>query len=330
MNIFINKKQWSQFNNQKLLEFKQEIFEYYRGKGFPYFHLDKQERLEIFKKLNDFDTSLILQEGNVLKQYMLGLNLCNYYMPHIWEVKCGNFYSPMETFVDDGLFKKAIDKRLKMGDNISDAGIRKSLCFSNGSQRVSNFRPTIAKYIYDNYCGDGDVLDFSSGFGGRLVGALSSNKIKSYYGFDPSLKTAQCLFNIIKDFNLGKSNISTIPFEESSLPDLSFDLIFGSPPYFNTEIYSNEETQSCNRYKTKESWKNNFLEPLVNKSHNYLKLGGYFIVNIANVKNYKNLEEDFLDLASKKFKYIKTYKMALSALMKSGYKYEPIFVFKKI
>jgi len=45
---------------------------------------------------------------------------------------------------------------------------------------------------------------------------------------------------------------------------------------------------------------------------------------------YPTLEKDTLQLADEAgFKLEKTYQMALSALMKNGFKYEPIFVFKK-
>ena len=229
------------------------------------------------------------------------------------------------------MFKKAIDKRIKLGDNISDAGIRKALCWSNGSQRVSNFRPTIAKYIYDNYSGDGNILDFSSGYGGRLLGALASDKVKIYRGYEPCELTCNSLYDICDEIKNNSTLIPVIqklPFEDASMYQV--DLAFSSPPYFGTEKYSDEETQSCNRYKTKEEWKEKFLKVLIDKCYLYLKSEGYFIINVANVKTYPTLEEDTLQLAKERgFNLIKTYQMSLSALMKAGYKYEPIFVFKK-
>ena len=120
------------------------------------------------------------------------------------------------------------------------------------------------------------------------------------------------------------------PFEDLELEDNSFDLAFSSPPYFNTEEYSYEDTQSFMKYDTKEKWRDGFLKPLVSNSYRYLKTDGYFIINIANVNSYKNLEEDLLEIAKEKgFNLVKTYKMNLSKLMSKGYKYEPIYVFRK-
>ena len=41
-----------------------------------------------------------------------------------------------------------------------------------------------------------------------------------------------------------------------------FDTIFTSPPYFNVEKYSDEDTQSYVRYKNIDSWNKNFLHKL--------------------------------------------------------------------
>lgn len=329
MNIFINKNKWAKFSPAEMLDFETEIFNHYKTNGFPYFNIEQEERQRIFDKLVNFNSSSLLKEDNILSQNMLGLNLASHYMPHIWEIKSGSFMTPMEVFKDDNKFRAAIKKRVKLGDNISDAGIRKILSMYSGSHKVSNFRPTIAKYIYDNYSGAGRVLDFSSGFGGRLLGALSSNKVKSYWGCEPSSKTHYQLWKILKDFNKPNFFIEYSPFEDTNLSN-DYDLVFSSPPYFDTEKYSNELTQSYLKYPTKEQWKNGFLRVLIEKSYKYLKSGGYFIINIANVRTYNDLEQDTLNLA-KDIGFIlkKTYKMQLSNLMKAGFKYEPIFVFKK-
>lgn len=331
MNIFINKKQWSNFSPVQMIEFENEIFNYYKKQGFPYFNLSKEERLRIFNKLVNFNSNNILKEDNVLSQNMLGLNLASYYMSHVWETRSGNFMTPMEVFQDDNKFRAAIKKRIKLGGNISDAGIRKILSMFSGAHKVSNFRPTIAKYIYDNYSGAGNVLDFSAGFGGRLLGALSSNGVKFYAGYEPNIKTWKQLYEITDNHKNNKLvALGNLPFEDTNAEKEYYDLIFSSPPYFNTELYSNEPTQSYLRYPTKELWHEKFLCPLIEKSYNYLKPGGYFIINIANVKNYPNLEHDtYTKAILTRFYHIKTYKMQLSNLMKAGFKYEPIFIFQK-
>ena len=331
--LFVNKKVWKAFTDEELEEYKLKLFNFYKQHGFPYFDMTDEQCSRVVDNLLNFDSDRIILDEDYLKQVMNGLNLVNFFMPHIFEVKCRNFKSPMECFQDDEMLKKAIKKRLSMGDNMSHAGMRKALSWTHGTHRVSNFRPTIAKYIYDNYSGDGRVLDFSSGFGGRLFGAFVSQKVKTYVGTDPSTKTYEGLIKL-KDYLQTKIEKEVIlhnqPFEDLELEDNSFDLAFSSPPYFNTEEYSYEDTQSFMKYDTKEKWRDGFLKPLVSNSYRYLKTDGYFIVNIANVNSYKNLEEDLLEIAKEKgFNLVKTYKMNLSKLMSKGYKYEPIYVFRK-
>ena len=168
MNIFINKTKWDKFSNSQMMQFKQEIFDYYRGYGFPLFNLSPEQREHKFKTLIEYDHSTLLNNG-IVHQTMHGLSLSWHYHPHRWSIKCGNMKTPLEIFNDDSLFKKAIDKRIKYGTYISDSGIRKTLCTYSGTQAVSNFRPTVAAAIYHKYMPkDGTTWDMSIGFGGRL------------------------------------------------------------------------------------------------------------------------------------------------------------------
>jgi SAM-dependent methyltransferase len=331
MSIIKNKKEWETFSEQEMEEYKNNIFLHYRKEGFPFFKLTEKELEKEINKLKVFNTDSILLEDDKLKQVMTGLNFVNYFMNHMWETKCHSFETPMKAFLDDSTLKKAIDKRIRFGDNISDAGMRKVLSWVTGTHRVSNFRPTVAKWIYDNFSNEGNVLDFSCGYGGRLFGALSSKKVKSYTGTDPCTKTYNKLLEIVKTIKSDKKVILyNKPFEDLELEKEFYDLSFSSPPYFNTEEYSYEPSQSFIRYNSKEEWKNNFLKPLIENNFRYLKKDGNFLINIANVKTYPELEQDTIDLCIEAgFTYIKTYKMSLSSLMNTGFKYEPIFHFKK-
>lgn len=327
--IFINKKVWQNFSESEIDNFVQQCFVHYREHGFPFYDLSDEQISNEFKKLKNFDTNTIILENDKLKQVMLGLNLANYFMPHMYKVKSNNFKSPFEAFSNDDMLYKAIKKRIKYGDNMSDMGMRKTFSWISGTQKVSNFRPTIAKYIYDNYSNGGNILDYSSGYGGRLIGAISSDHVLSYTGIEPCKNTFDGLSKI-KSYTDKKITLINNAFEDVTFEYKSFDLSFSSPPYFNTEEYDYDDNQSFIRYKTKQEWRDLFLTTLIKNNYDYIKDDGYFIINIANVKTYKNLVEDTLIIADKVgFKLIKTYQMALSSLMKTGFKYEPIFIFKK-
>ena len=333
-NIFINKKLWNTFTESEMNDFIDSIFSYYRKTGFPYYSTDKAIRDSEFNKLRNYNCNdIVIREDDTIlfKQVMHGLSLAWSYFPHSWNIPCNGMKTPMQAFLDDDTFKKVIIKRTKMGDNMSDAGIRKVLRIYSGVQCVSNFRPTTACAIYNLFASKGTVLDMSSGFGGRLLGFIISNA-DSYIGLEPSVKTYEGLLNIKKDYGMNK-NISLFNVgSEDYLPEKeSLDFCFTSPPYYNTEKYSEEPTQSCIKYPTKDLWINDFLKKTFQNCYYGLKPNKYMAINIANVKSFKNLEEKTVQVAQKVgFKLENTYYYLLSSLShKTKFKSEPIFIFKK-
>lgn len=324
---------------QKIEETTNEIFKHYRENGFPFFNLNSDEKLIEFNKVKKYDYSNIHLNGDpkTIKQIMHGLSLAWNRFPHAFDVKCGKMRTPMEVFTDDEMFRKVITKRIKLGDNISDNGIRKMLKVFSGTQAVSNFRPTTAKFIYDKFAGDGVVYDMSSGFGGRLVGAMASDRVKEYIGVEPSTRTFEGLQKLILDLKEDCGIDKKIQIQKTGSEvfspkalERSVDLCFTSPPYFDMEKYSDEDTQSYIKFPTRQKWMDEFLMKTMDNCYDMLKDDGYLIVNIADVRTYPDLCNDFLERMSIKWDLKDTYKYALSGLFKYGFKYEPIYVFKKI
>lgn len=333
--IFINKKKWDTFSEQEMEEYIESVFKYYRIEGFPYFNKSKLYRNKEFLKTQNYDFKNVIDSQNkIIKQTMHGLGLAWSYMPHSWEVVCGNKKTPFEVFNDDELFKKVIRKRTKMGDNISDNGIRKMLKMFSGTQSVSNFRPTAAAAIYSLFCQPNDLVwDFSSGFGGRLIGAELAKV--NYIGTDPSTLTYNGLIELKNDYiNSIQSDIYKLGSEVFIPEEESIDFIFTSPPYFNWEKYSKEETQSYKKYSTKEDWINGYLFETFKNCYHGLKKDKFMAINIANIKNFTNLEEETIKIAEKaNFILVDTWKLALSnpnmRNKSSSFKYEPIYIFQK-
>ena len=102
--IFINKKTWQTFTEAEMNEYIQKVFNYYRKNGFPYFNSDKIFRDREFLKTKKYDfKNVIDKENKTIKQTMHGLSLAWSYMPHIWEIICGNKKTPFEVFHNDEL-----------------------------------------------------------------------------------------------------------------------------------------------------------------------------------------------------------------------------------
>jgi len=174
----------------------------------------------------------------------------------------------------------------------------------------TNFKPSLAKSIYSRFCNEGDTcLDYSAGFGGRLLGCLCTGKNLRYIGFEPNTKTSQELNKlgskvkkVVKD-NSSFRIINDVSENIGKYVDVSsIDVAFSCPPYYKYEEYCSEETQSIVRYPLYEDWLNGYVLETIEGIYKALKTGGFFLVYIMNVKIegvYYNLIDDWVGIAEK-------------------------------
>lgn len=323
--------------NEEVVE---QIISKWRERGFPHYLLNEQQRLHQFQLLKDFDCSKLI-EGGTIKQTLHALGLAWHYFPHHWNVRVGKMRTAVDVWEDDELLKKAILSRIKWGgyiiendgsSDLSAAEMRKALRTFSGVQRVSNFRPSAARAIYDRFA-SGTVWDMSCGYGGRLLGAMTSQSVGHYIGTEPATQTIAGLTRMIHDFGNQtdtKLTIQKTPAEDFVPDPKSCSLCFTSPPYFNTEKYADEPTQSWKRYETPEMWNDGFLRRMIRSCHSALETKGHLIINIANVKTHKTIETDTMQIAQDEgFVLRSILHLSLSSISKGGFKYEPVFVFQK-
>lgn len=329
------------FSSSEKTKIVDAIFSHWRNHGFPQYELTKQEQIKEWDLLQDYDRTGMIDLKGHIKQTMHGLGLAWNYFPHHWGISVGGKPTVLDIWNDDEKFKKAIARRLNRGGLAWDENgnphmtisiIRKALMACSSAQRVSNFRPTAAASIYDKYSGNGIVWDMSCGFGGRLLGAFTSNKVKLYVGTEPSTLTFNGLEKLAENFH----HIAKTQYElhkigsEDFVPSQEVDLCFTSPPYFDTEKYSDEPTQSAIKFPTPVEWNNKFLRQTIKNSFVCLNKNGYLILNVASVKSHPFLVPDTIRIAQKEgFKLVDTLKLTLSAITKGAFKYEPVFVFQK-
>ena len=322
---------------RKLLSFEEKqkwvdnIALYYQFIGFPYFRYRKRDQLiKEVKQLKSINLKPEITDGVFYRVSSVGSELASSYFPNMWASKMVGSGDVLNKYEDSNIFKKVIENVLKHRKILSDSSIRNELRqFSS----VRNFKPVIAKTIYDIYCPvGGTVFDYSAGWGGRLLGAYGSKKVKKYIGIEPNRQTFlrlrrfdRRLRNYFFDTEIELYNECS---EDGGIcSDSSVDLCFSSPPYFNLERYSDEETQSINRYPEYNQWLENFLKKTIKNCFNMLKGGGYFAINISNTPKYE-LQRDVYEFCVGIFKYVKTYLMVMPTYF-GREKYEPIFFFKK-
>ena len=205
-------------------------------------------------------------------------------------------------------------------------------------QPAVNFPALTAKWIYENYTKHIDtdeplhIYDSSSGWGGRILGAMSSRKKIHYVGTDPNPD------NFIDELGISRYEYMAKFYNDNCVDDFSdklttffdvekqgntyelfqdgselisnnpkfqkykgkIDISFTSPPYFNREQYSQDEKQSFKAYGEYEDWRDNFLKPTLTTIYEYLKNDRYILWNIADIKigenTYYPLEQDSIDI----------------------------------
>ena len=172
---------------------------------------------------------------------------------------------------------------IKHCDELNSSNLRASLRMSTGI--TSQFSTIVAKTIY-TITQAKNVLDFSAGWGDRLIGALATDNIVSYTGIDPNTALHPRYEQIAKEYKHNKkTKFICSPAEDVVLEPNQFDLIFTSPPYFDLEIYSNEDTQSTNKFKKIEDWLEHFLFKMIEKSYSWIKRDGRLLLNISDYEN---------------------------------------------
>jgi hypothetical protein len=147
---------------------------------------------------------------------------------------------------------------------------------------ISIFRPTIAAKLYA-YLKPSCVLDFTMGWGGRLVGAVILN-VPKYIGIDYNTNLEEPYKKMSEYFIKNNKNQNTntkieLYFQDALTIDYSkmdYDMVFTSPPYYNKEIYGSKEMI----YKTNDEWDEKFYKPVFKATWDGLKIDGYYCLNI--------------------------------------------------
>jgi hypothetical protein len=274
----------------------EEVFKIIRSVNkFPEKHLDFDDEIGALRTLSNMRVENIYKE-NKIGRSVVGNSLCYKFYPNIWDVvrirARTRPISMRDSFYIDDDLKKEIRMNLTYDNDVG--GLRSWFRLSDVGYCM-NFRPTAAKVIYESNLGsDSKVLDYASGYGGRLLGAWGSNNVSEYVGIDPNTNTYENGLNFIK-FLEGYPNIRSMKLYKECSEDFCinkfpnyrgyFDMAFSSPPYFTLEKYSDEDTQCYNKFPEYKEWVKGYLKPTINNCIDMLKEDGIFAVNIFDVSD---------------------------------------------
>lgn len=327
----LTRKYIESLNKEERILLIEPIFQYFRKQGFIYpddvdklnYEWERLKKIEIDKSANE-----LFNNDNI------GTFICKYFCKSFYTSTEPNKKNMVELFNDDDVLKSLIQNRLgidwykQKGEYdvesfpISFRQIIQGFRSSRKVPMISIFKPKIAKFIYEKYSNENDVVyDYSAGFGGRMLGAVSCNR--NYIGVDPL--TIPELEEMKKYFKFNCQLINDVS-EEIKLEKESIDLAFSSPPYYNQEKYSDDLTQAYNNGE--DYFYNTYWKRTLENINYMLKPGKYFIVNVKNVPK-------MVDMAKEIFTYkeevlLRTVRSHLNKKGKDdAQKYESIYVFIK-
>jgi len=259
------------------------------------------------------------------------------YFNEVCRVRC-KFASAPGTQLDffKNNFDKVIDymqiKKLK----ITLENMRETI-WHIGFKECSTFKPKLEKFFIE-FFNARKILDLSSGWGDRLIGAMASD-IDCYHGFDPNPCLHPNYKNIIKtfkDYQVNKNAVYIIkkqPFENATLKSNYYDLMMTSPPYFTMEIYddnpSTSITQSITNIQSEKEWFDKFLLVWIDKIYTALRKDGVIALNINQFRNQNYVYWLLDEMNKKKYKYWK-YLGIISHSAISKKNPQPTFIWTKI
>ena len=160
----------------------------------------------------------------------------------------------------------------------SSLGLYKAFQLYSGSGAIVGFKPLVARWICLNYKPT-TILDFCAGWGGRLLGALSTNT--NYIGYDTNTDLIEPYTKLLEECD--SSGTAQIYFEDSSKADFSahtYDMILTSPPYFLSGSSTQERYPHMPSYTSKEQFNKEFFLPVLRKAWAGLSEEGWCILNL--------------------------------------------------
>ena len=202
------------------------------------------------------------------------LALDRLFLQHRLETKTKKGVSYMDVMADSAKLAKLKDVAMKWRGKAEPLDVYYVFQLWYGT--VNQFRPMFARQMYKVLEPKVGILDFSAGWGGRCLAAMSLGI--PYHGIDSNTNLKEPYERLI-DFVKPTAPVSMQfqPAETINFEALrgKYDLVFTSPPYFMLEKYQNMPA-----YKSKEEFITRFYHPVLMASVDNLLPGGRVALNI--------------------------------------------------
>jgi|GEM_PF-4340210 len=294
-------------DREKLLDW---VFDYYRARGFPHLVLNPADLNKQFNNLKRNKANVMNFAGEIKNSGSTGTDILRHFCSEkFYSSKRGGKTdkSLLDVFNDDDLFKRVLKNRMgwcKTAETgvdrpyvfgINDKMILQGIRSSGLGSIISHFKPVVAKFIYQRYCSTGDtVLDYSAGWGARLIAAKSLGL--NYYGIDPN--TSPELTNMASFYG-GSGKLydcgSEDPEEYTKMPKM--DYVMSCPSYFDMEVYDSSDPRQCyNKFSDYQTWLDSYWKPTVENCISVMKPSAKFSLIVVNKHGKFDLAVDMINI----------------------------------
>lgn len=235
-------------------------------------------------------------------QFRPGIKWCHHYMPHFFDIKDKRGKSFSSCWKDAEIMDKVLSWGKKGMSALWMSWIRRAVYMVGGLPNSSFYRPHFSKQIIElTGKNSGTLWDPCAGWGGRMLGTLASGW--KYLACEPNEETYNKLeemFEHLQAIDPELEEPTLINDGAEYITPNNIDVVLTSPPYFDLEIYSGEETQCYSKYESYESWRDGWLFPLIDTGINALNEGGLSCWNVMNSARTPNIVEDVVQYHQQK------------------------------
>jgi 16S rRNA G966 N2-methylase RsmD len=243
------------------------------------------ELLDDWNKLCSWTTT-----GNSINSASrIGMKLSEHYCTNFFEIEShkGDSFKSLWTAKN---LEKILRWNRKSHSTPYLSELKRGIYFCCGLPKSTMYRPQMMKLACMKYKPE-TVLDPCAGWGGRMLGAVSSGA--NYIAFEPNTTTYTNLQKIVKF--LGIQNSVTLicdgaeNMNKYELPMV--DMVLTSPPYFDLEVYTHETTQSVSNIESYQNWADNWLRTVIKLGLDHLKPTGVSCWNVGKVRT-RDMNDD--------------------------------------
>jgi hypothetical protein len=239
-------------------------------------NITKKEAINSYKALDDVPCS-----EQELTMGRAGIKALDYYFFH-HRIKAKtkhhlSFYDALKMPDKVALLNRLVEKyKHKNPAILSRSALLKEqyMVFQLYYGTINQFRPIAAKWLYCTLKPKVGIMDFSAGWGGRCLAAMSLGI--PYIGVDANTKLRTAYKSIIATYEpKAKVKMYFQPSETFDFSKHRYDLVFTSPPYFTLEEY-----ERMPQYKSKQNFLDKFFIPVVMNAWKYLLPKGNMALNM--------------------------------------------------